>query len=398
MKEATAPLRIVMIAPTPFFADRGCHTRIYGEIRGLQQLGHRITLVTYGLGRDVPGAETVRCPNFPWYKKLTAGPSFSKILLLPLIARTARKTVGKLKPDIVHAHLHEGAAAAKWCRLFHRKPAYFFDCQGSLSGELAGHNAVRGGGLLFRLAQFAEKKIDSFFPVITQSEQMREQLLSFGVREDRILNAMDAVDTDLYRPAEPDPELAGRLGVDLSRPRVLYMGLLTEYQGTSLMIRAFARVAERVPDVQFIIIGYPDEEKYAKELEEAGIRDRTVMVGKVPYEETPRYLALSRVAVAPKISLSEGDGKLYNYMSMGMGIACFDRGVSREILGDAGLYAPMKDTEALADRLVWLLENPAETEALGLKGRARAEKLSIHENARKIDAFYREQADAEKAH
>ena len=397
MREMIAPLKIVMIAPTPFFADRGCHTRIYGEIRGLQEMGHRVVLVTYGLGRNMPGVETVRCFNFPWYRKLTAGPSVWKILLLPFIAHTARKTVGKIRPDIVHAHLHEGAVAARWCRLFHRKPVFFFDCQGSLSGELAGHHAVRENSLVYRLVRWIERKIDNFFPVITQSAQMKELLLSFGVPEDRILNAMDAVDTDLFQPAEPDTELAERAGIDLSRPRVLYMGLLNEYQGTDLMIRAFARTAGLVPDVQFIIIGYPNGEKYRQEAEKAGISDRTVFIGKIPYEEAPAYLALSRVAVAPKISASEGDGKLYNYMSMGMGIACFERSVSREILGDTGLYAPMKDTEKLGEQLAWLLQNPSETDAIGRKARARAERLSIHVNARMIDAFYREQINARKA-
>lgn len=394
MREMIAPLKIVMIAPTPFFADRGCHTRIYGEIRGLQELGHRVVLVTYGLGRDMPGVETVRCFNFPWYRKLTAGPSVWKILLLPFIAHTARKTVRKIKPDIVHAHLHEGAVAARWCWLFHREPVYFFDCQGSLSGELAGHRAVRENGLIYWLVQQIEKKIDSFFPVITQSSQMKEQLVSFGVPEDRILNAMDAVDTDLFRPTEPDAKLAERTGIDLSGSRVLYMGLLTEYQGADLMIRAFARTAVLEPDTQFIIIGYPNEDKYRREAEEAGIADRTIFIGKIPYEEAPAYLALSRVAVAPKISASEGDGKLYNYMSMGMGIACFDRSVSREILGDTGLYAPMKDAEKLGELLAWLLKNPSEAEAMGKKARERAERLSVHENARMIDAFYREQINA----
>ena len=79
MKDDGERMKIVMIAPTPFFADRGCHTRIYGEIRGLQAMGHRVILVTYGLGRDMPGAETVRCFNFPWYRKLSAGPSVWKI-------------------------------------------------------------------------------------------------------------------------------------------------------------------------------------------------------------------------------------------------------------------------------------------------------------------------------
>ena len=100
-------MRIMMIAPTPFFADRGCHTRIYGEITALQRLGHEVELVTYGLGRDIEGVKTVRSYNFPWYKKLTAGPSVWKILLLPFIYHTARKEIKRYNPDIVHAHLHE---------------------------------------------------------------------------------------------------------------------------------------------------------------------------------------------------------------------------------------------------------------------------------------------------
>ena len=391
-------MKIVMIAPTPFFADRGCHTRIYGEIRGLQQLGHRVILVTYGLGRDMPGAETVRCPNFPWYRKLTAGHSVWKILLLPLIARTARKTIRKEKPDVVHAHLHEGALAARWCRFFHRKPLYVFDCQGSLSGELAGHKAVKQGGTFFRFIRLIERKIDSFFPVITQSEQLTEQLKSFGVPGEKICNAMDAADTELYRPAEPDRALAEKLGIDLSKPRVLYMGLLSEYQGTSLMIRAFALAAERIPDLQFIIIGYPNEEKTRRELAEAGIPERTVLVGKIPYEETARYLSLSEVGAAPKISPAEGDGKLYNYMAMGMAAVCFDRSVSREILGDAGLYAPLGDAEAFGEQLVRLLRNPEERRSLGRKAAERAEQFSIRRQAEKIDAFYRELTHARETH
>ena len=46
-------LRIVMIAPTPFFADRGCHIRILGEAKALIDLGHELILCTYFLGRDI---------------------------------------------------------------------------------------------------------------------------------------------------------------------------------------------------------------------------------------------------------------------------------------------------------------------------------------------------------
>ena len=44
------PYRVLMIAPTSFFADYGCHVRIYEEVRILQQLGHQVTVVTYRTG------------------------------------------------------------------------------------------------------------------------------------------------------------------------------------------------------------------------------------------------------------------------------------------------------------------------------------------------------------
>lgn len=201
-------MKIVMIAPTPFFADRGCHTRIYGEITALQRLGHEIKLVTYGLGRDMPGIQTIRCYNFPWYEKLTAGPSVWKIMLLPFIALRAKKVIKEDNPDIVHAHLHEGAFVAKFCQFFYKKPLYVFDCQGSLSGEIIQHKFIKKGGILHYFFSWLEKKIDNWFPVITQSENLYCQIKDMrGGVSNKIINVMDAVDINMFYPRDPDIEL-----------------------------------------------------------------------------------------------------------------------------------------------------------------------------------------------
>ena len=68
-------LRILMVAPTPYFADRGCHVRIYEEARALRSLGHDVRIATYHIGRDMPGIPVVRIPRIPWYNRLEAGPS-----------------------------------------------------------------------------------------------------------------------------------------------------------------------------------------------------------------------------------------------------------------------------------------------------------------------------------
>lgn len=98
-----------MIAPTPFFADRGCHVKILEELKSLTKRGIRVVLVTYHIGRDIPGFEIERMINIPWYKKLDAGPSFHKYYLDILLSFKALGAAIRLKPDVIHAHLHEAA-------------------------------------------------------------------------------------------------------------------------------------------------------------------------------------------------------------------------------------------------------------------------------------------------
>ena len=142
-------MKVLMIAPTPFFADRGCHTQIYEEIRALSKLKHEIVLCTYGLGRNVPGVRIIRSVNLPWYKKLTAGPSYTKILLLPFLTLTVLKTILSFNPNIIHGHLHEGALIARVCKFFFPSKKYIFDMQGSLTGETLQHGFVKKGSAGF---------------------------------------------------------------------------------------------------------------------------------------------------------------------------------------------------------------------------------------------------------
>src|SRR5690242_339320 len=102
-------LRILMVAPTPYFADRGCHVRIYEEARALKSSGHDVRIVTYHLGRDMPGIPVIRIPTIPWYSRLEAGPSWHKLYLDALLMCKALPLVFRFRPHIIHAHLHEGA-------------------------------------------------------------------------------------------------------------------------------------------------------------------------------------------------------------------------------------------------------------------------------------------------
>jgi len=99
---------------------------------------------------------------------------------------------------------------------------------------------------------------------------------------------------------------------------------------------------------------------------------RVTLTGAVPFEEAPAYLALGQVAVAPKLSATEGSGKLLTYMAAGLPVAAFDTPVHREYLGELAAYAQPGDVEALAGALARLLADPAGAAA---QGRALRERV-----------------------
>jgi glycosyltransferase involved in cell wall biosynthesis len=75
----------------------------------------------------------------------------------------------------------------------------------------------------------------------------------------------------------------------------------------------------------------------------------------MPYEQAPQMLALGDVAVSPKLSLTEGAGKLLNYMAVALPVVSFDTPVAREYLGGLGMYAAAGDVDAFAERLEYAL-------------------------------------------
>jgi glycosyltransferase involved in cell wall biosynthesis len=357
-----------MIAPTPFFADRGCHVRIYEEARALKALGCEVEVCTYHLGSERPGLITHRTLRIPWYNKLSAGPSWHKLYLDSLLLLKTWSVARRLRPNVLHGHLHEGAAIGWLVGRLLRLPVVG-DFQGSLSGEMKAHEFISGQGPFHRFLTYAEGRIDRLPKVAIAScdDVARELRECFGVP--RVILARDGVDTEVFRPDVEGGEL-GSLIPPGSRP-VVYLGVLSAYQGVGHLLAAIPRVLARVPEAYFLVMGYPDEEMYRQQARDLGVEEHVGFPGRIPYDQAARYLALGEVAVGPKLSETESNGKLYNYMACALPTVAFDTAPSREILGDLGVYAPRGDVDALADAIAGLLENPDGSRQLGARLRQR---------------------------
>ena len=170
---------------------------------------------------------------------------------------------------------------------------------------------------------------------------------------------------------------------------VIFVGVLTEYQGVDLLLEAIPQVLQKVQHVKFVIIGYPNEQLYRQKARELGVEPWTHFTGKVSYEDVPRYLSLADVAVSPKISVTEANLKLFNYMAMGLPTVVFDTPVNREILGHVGVYAKIGDVTSLAEALIGVLTNQARSAQLAeLSLRKATDEHSWSGVARRLAEIY----------
>ena len=350
--------RILMIAPTSFFSDYGCSVRILEEARVLQKLGNEVTVCTYRNGRNLPGLTIRRTLSVPFREHYEVGSSLHKIAFDFLLFWGVLGSARRWRPDVIHAHMHEGALIGLLVRRLLGIPLVF-DFQGSLTSEMMDHKFLRQESVLFQPLRWLEKRIDHLSPVILTSSYNAKHLLvrDFGCRPDKIYPVTDCVDPERFFPPS-ESELAARparraaLGIPPERSVVVYLGLLADYQGTDDLLQAAAYVLEKRDDVHFLIMGFPAVEHYQQMAHQLGIAGHTTFTGKIPYHQARDFLALGDIAVAPKLSVTEGSGKILNYMAMGLPTVAFDTPVSREYLGDEGLYAVPRDPVSLAQILL----------------------------------------------
>jgi len=364
-----------------FFADYGCHVRILEEAVILRTLGHRVTILAYPNGNDVAGLDVRRCWGVPFNYRVIVGSSRHKLYLDVMLAIKALGHVLRHRPHIIHAHLHEGGLLGSFLSKLTGAPLVF-DFQGSLTSEMVDHHFLSEDSWAYTPLLWLETHINRAASVVLTSSQHAADLLQrkFGVPEGRIYPTPDCVNAGTFSPTVlsglEKEELKHKLGVPPGKQVIVYLGLLAEYQGTGLLLEALGQLKQERDDFHLLLMGYPSVEHYRGRAADLGVSDVVTFTGRIPYQDAPRYLALGDLAVAPKISATEGSGKILNYMSMALPTAAFDTPVSREYLGDWGQYAAHRTPPALAGTLRRMLDMPVpERVALGQRLRERAQAL-----------------------
>ena len=163
--------------------------------------------------------------------------------------------------------------------------------------------------------------------------------------------------------------------------------------GIEYLIRAASLVLKEKKDVVFIIGGDGSLRPYYEELaSKLGVRNRIVFTGRIPQAELPYYYAASDVVVVP--SLQEAWGLVVTEaMASGKPVIGTRVGgiVDQIIDGYNGFLVPPRDPRAIAEKILWLIENPDEIKRIGMNGRKLAEeKFDIEKRVDRIVELYKE--------
>jgi glycosyltransferase involved in cell wall biosynthesis len=383
-------LRIMMLAPTPFFTDCGAHVRIYEEARALIRCGHSVRIVTYDSGRDMPDVQTERIAIPALLKKLPFESPWCRPYLDFLVMKQALICAKAFKPHLIHAHLHQGARIGARLKKKLDIPL-LFDCQGSLSGELLDQGFVTAGSSLHTFVRRQEQLVNSGpadFIITSSTPLARDLVKQWGVPKNMIWPMIDGVNTSLFRPGQ-GTEVRVRLKLAPEVPLVVYLGALNRAQGIDTLLSAIVQLKSLGSPLRFLIMGSGDGE-YRVKAAELGIERMIIFTGAIDYTKAAIYLAAGDIAVSAKLFQTESNSKLLNYMACGLPTVVFDTPVNRELLGDAGVYAEYGDCSDLAAKLTWLAGNAEERQRLSALGLTQVEQRHTWDNrGRALDEVYR---------
>jgi glycosyltransferase involved in cell wall biosynthesis len=383
---ATRKLRILFLAPQPFFEVRGTPLAVLHMTRALAALGHEVDLLTFPQGDPAPaaGIRHLRSLRLP-VGRVKAGPSFAKMALdVPfLIEAVFRLAFGGY--DVVHAVEEAAHLVAPFARLL-RVPLVM-DVDSSIPDQLR-YSGFAGRGPILWLAEALERHaLRHSAAAVTVCASLTEGVRSRAPRVP-VFQVEDPPLADRNEPPSPEAVLALRRSLALSpSPVILYSGNFEPYQGVELLIEA----AALVPGAQLLVMGGEpaDIERMREHARSVGSLERCAFSGKRPPTELPVFLALADVLASPRVKGENTPFKIYTYLASGKPIVATRIATHTQLLDDSTAFLVEPAAAAFAAGLRQALEQPQEAAARAERGYALiARDYSVTRYREKIATAY----------
>lgn len=367
-------MKILMVAPQPFFQPRGTPLSVLGRLKAISELGHQVDLVTYHLGKDVHinNVNIIRIPAIPFIKKVKVGPSKTKILLDVFLILKVLILLMRNRYDLLHSHEEAGFFCTWLSKLF--DIPHLYDMHSSLPQQLANFKFTDSAFFRKLFEKLERATIQDAAAVITICPDLYSYARGLNSNKNCILIENTLNYDQIFPDSKEDAsELRRRLNLN-NKTVALYAGTFEPYQGLDLLIESAQRVIKDFPKVMFLLVGgSPDQvTQYKKMVSERGLEDNFIFTGSISPDSVGGYVKAADVLLSPRIEGTNTPLKIYSYLRSGKPIVATRHPTHTQVLSDDVAILTDCTSEGFAEGIKLLLDNPG----LGRELAERAQRLS----------------------
>lgn len=356
-------MRILFLAPQPFFSNRGTPIAVRAAVEALAADGHEIDLLTYFDGEDVtiPGVRIFRIARPPFVHSVPIGISWQKVPCDLAMWWAARRLAKAGEYDVVHA-VEEAAFIGLVLNRALGIP-YVFDMDSRMSGQIEERSRwLRPLAYVFaaleRLAIRRSAGVLAVCSALVDYARPHQPRDNVALLPDMPMNTAGAPESQ---------ELAAIKGT-----KIVYVGNLETYQGIQLLLEGFELVQARHPEARLVIIGGSSAhiEMYRARAGRLSDQGRVLFLGPRPIEKLGEFLAAADILVSPRTQGENTPMKIYSYMDAAKPILATRRLTHTQVLDDDVACLVASTAEAMAEGLDRLLADPELRARLGTAARA----------------------------
>jgi glycosyltransferase involved in cell wall biosynthesis len=384
-------VKILLLAPHPFFQARGTPLAVKTVLEFLSERGHEVDVLTFHEGENVeiPNCRIFRIVRPFWIRNVRPGFSTKKVVCDVFMFAKCLRMMRKTRYDLIHAVEESAFIAAAMQRL--NGIPYVYDMDSSLAEQLV--DAYPGLQFAFSTLRRCEAlAVRHSLGVLTVCAALEDVAQghapgkTVGLVEDTTLLAPDG---NTSNGGSPDP--LASLGVGDQNPVAMYVGNLEHYQGIGLLLDGFRYTLARLPAAHLVIVGghQDDIRRYKRRAEHLGILSQVHFLGPKPISSLHSLLRRADVLVSPRLKGLNTPMKIYSYLDSGTAVLATRLRTHTQVLNDRTAYLVPPDPEAMGDGLAHLLSDPGLRSRLAVEAKAYVQQEFTPEAAhRKLTSFY----------
>jgi glycosyltransferase involved in cell wall biosynthesis len=377
-------VRILLLAPHPFYQARGTPIAVKTVLEFLSDRGDTVDVLTYAEGADVsiPNCTVHRIPRVPGLQGIRPGFSVKKVLSDVLMVGSCLRLVRRNRYDLIHA-VEESAFIAAAMRTLSGVP-YVYDMDSSMAEQLVdAYPPLRLAlPVLRRMEALAIRRSSG---VLAVCAALQDVALSHD--PEQLVGRVE--DTTLL--AGPQPAAGNGSLPPTDGPVAMYVGNLETYQGIDLLLEGFRHTLNRVPRAKLVIVGGRDADiaHYRARAQRLGIEGSVFFTGPRPIGLLPELLRQADVLVSPRLKGLNTPMKIYSYLDSGSAVLATRLRTHTQVLDDGMAYLVEPEPVALGRGLAELMGDPELRARLARSAKAYVQREHTPEAARrKLGAFY----------